>query len=379
MRRWWITVVVFWWMQVVGLSQPNVSGVIDQALQNELRVDTVEVHLRVEIRRPRYTRERMRQWRFSEDVIQQAYEEMNSLPETESARVRLRFDNRNKLFEGTWESENYGSAASLWSVLQGRTLTNERAVVNEQVTYSQEGKMRKYLDRSVPVWPPLAWQSEIWRYRIWHSHLPKEPSKGTPQLKIKAIARGRQLYGIHTKNAFILYQMSQHGPLLTRYTVTDLKSGYPEYEEVFAYMQTETGLPYPSRVTVSRYLVPPENAKELRIPHRTPIEITTYTVESVRLNPVLDKAVFEEGLVAPGTFVQDNRFDPPLTYVQGNRQFSEKDLFQMAQNRELLQDADWMGYRPKPTISTYAYLLLGLAVSAVAVYLLNRTLRRKLG
>lgn len=375
-KRGLVTASVLLEVCAVALSQPDVSGLLEQALQNELRVDRVEVHLRMEVKRPRYTREQMRQWRFNEELIRQAHEQMNTFPETEAGYLRLRFDNQNKLFEGVWKPESKGAVTtSIWSVEQARTLINEKAAVSAQAIYSKQGDLRRELDRDAPTWPPLTWQSEIWRYRIWHSHLPNRPS-GVKGLKIEPVTGNRQRYVITDGKVSLFFQISERGPLIIRYTVTDLKSSYPEYEEIFTYNQTQTDLPYPSRVTISRYLVPPEGyAKVLRIPYRTPTEITTYTVERVHLNPVFDKKTFEEGPIARGTFVQDNRFEPPLIYVQGNRQFSESDLFRMAQNRELLQDADWMGYRPRPTTSTYGYLVLGLVVTAIAIYFLSRVLR----
>lgn len=190
-KRGLVTASVLLGVCAVALSQPDVSGLLEQALQNELRVDRVEVHLRMEVKRPRYTREQMRQWRFNEELIRQAHEQMNTFPETEAGYLRLRFDNQNKLFEGVWKPESKGAVTtSIWSVEQARTLINEKAAVSAQAIYSKQGDLRRELDRDAPTWPPLTWQSEIWRYRIWHSHLPNRPS-GVKGLKIEPVTGNR--------------------------------------------------------------------------------------------------------------------------------------------------------------------------------------------
>lgn len=377
------------------LSQQDAAGLLERALQKERQVDTVEVQLRVEVNHFRYAPEQMRQWGFSEDLIHQAKKEMGSLPEKEVVRLRLRFDNRNKLFEGVQERPQMdccGESTADWKVLRTRSLVNNKAVVNYQETQSKRGDVRKDLSRSAVRWPPLGWLSEIWRYRIWHSHLPgtidnmhSEISPEKPSLsnffrrslKIEPIPKGRQEYAIKFGNVLIVAQHSQDGFLLRRYTAVDEVSGYPEYEQVIAYRQTEEGLPYPAHVVETQYLVPPkEYLKDLRIPKKTPVRMAAYTVEGVQLNPVFDKQTFEEGDIPRGTFVQDDRFEPPLVYTQGSRQFSEKDLLRMAQNRELLQDADWMGYRPRPARSTYVYFAIGLALAGIALWLLSRAIGR---
>lgn len=364
------------------LPQQDAAGLLQRALQKERQVDTVEVQLRVEVKHFRYAPEQMRQWGFSEDLIHQATKEMGSLPEKEATRLRLRFDNRNKLFEGVEERlqvDCCGETTADWRTLRSRSLTNNKAVVNYQEAQSKRGDVRKELRRSAVRWPPLVWLSEIWRYRIWHSHLPKtiDNTVEASALKIEPLPGGRQEYAIKFGKVLIVAQHSQGGFLLRRYTAVDEVSGYPEYEEVIAYRQTKEGLPYPAYVTETRYLVPPkEYLKSLRIPKKTPVMMVAYTVEGVQLNPVFDKQTFEEGDIPRGTFVQDDRFEPPLIYTQGSRQFSEKDLLRMAQNRELLQDADWMGYRPRPARSTYVYFAIGLALAGVALWLLSRAIWR---
>jgi hypothetical protein len=362
-------------VNATALPQERLPNLLHQALQKELQVDTVEVELRVEVKRHQYAPDQLRRWGFSEDLIRQITEEMGSRASSEQAHLRMRFDNRSKLFECTVDGGL--SSSGDWHVLRARSLINNKATVNYQEVRSGEDSVRMYLSRGAPAWPPLAWQSETWRYRIWHSHLPRSHRGDLSPLTVEPNSGKQGEYVIKFDNVVIVAQNAQDGLLLTRYTATDRSSGYPEYEEEFTYRQTPERVPYPMHLKVFHYLVPPvAYAKGLRIPRKTPIEVTTYTVDRVRINPAFEQHAFAEGTIPRGTFVQDDRFEPPLIYTQGNRQFGEQDLFRMARNRELLQDADWMGYRPRPSKSTYGYLAVGLVAIGIALWVLIGAIRR---
>lgn len=110
-------------------------------------------------------------------------------------------------------------------------------------------------------------------------------------------------------------------------------------------------------------------------------ERAKYIVKRVDLNIKLIDKDFEIGDIPTGAFVQDNRFNPPLVYRQGYRQFTDEELFQMAKNRELLHDPKWMGYEmPTGRATLLGYLIagIGLLLTVISIYMARRVYRKQM-
>lgn len=106
-----------------------------------------------------------------------------------------------------------------------------------------------------------------------------------------------------------------------------------------------------------------------------------YIIKKADLNIQLTDKDFEIGDIPPGAFVQDNRFNPPLVYRQGYRQFTDEELFQMAKNRELLNDPKWMGYEMptgKATLLGYLIAGIGLLLTVISIYMARRVYRKQM-
>lgn len=95
---------------------------------------------------------------------------------------------------------------------------------------------------------------------------------------------------------------------------------------LFQYQQYSDGLWYPAKIERITYV----DLNRPRCIRRVVSEVTM----KVELNVKIDPREFEFNLPI-ATSVQDNRFQPPLIYRQGTKQFGEQELFALHKNPDL--------------------------------------------
>jgi hypothetical protein len=137
-------------------------------------------------------------------------------------------------------------------------------------------------------------------------------------------------------------------------------------EEIFAdYQRLPSGIWYPTKLVDSHFSWADDGSD-----YHFRSRIATTLVQDVSLNVPLDNKELEFGDIPQGALVQDDRFTPPLSYTQDNRQFTDKELFQLARNRNLLEDPTWSGNAP-PTRSL-ALTIGGVLLIVGALFLAKR-------
>jgi len=212
------------------------------------------------------------------------------------------------------------------------------------------------------------WEMELLRGRFWE--LKKDDSKAVAKLIDNSIV----IFSPGGKNDDcdeMIWIDSQNDYLIKKLQVFQKNTNKLELQsEIFykKYNINNTSIWYPNKIFTSRYV----NFQGHLILQRKEL----YIIKRADLNISLKNEDFDIGDIPVGAIVQDNRFDPPLVYRQGYRQFTDKELFQMAKNRELLKDSKWMGYEvPVGQSSLLGYIIagIGLILTVISIYMARRT------
>jgi len=117
----------------------------------------------------------------------------------------------------------------------------------------------------------------------------------------------------------------RRGCLVTRLAATLKHGGRVVEDHTLSYERTPQGLWYPVRFVRNVY----SYIGGTRHLYRR----ETTAAKAVELNVALSDLDFESGAIPRNSFVQDNRFDPPLTYIQKEKQFTDQELQAMAKAR----------------------------------------------
>jgi len=117
----------------------------------------------------------------------------------------------------------------------------------------------------------------------------------------------------------------RRGCLVTRLAATLKHGGRVVEDHTISYERTPQGLWYPARFVRNVY----SYIGGTRHLYRR----ETTTAKAMELNVALSDLDFEFGAITRNSFVQDNRFDPPLTYIQKEKQFTDQELQAMAKAR----------------------------------------------
>jgi hypothetical protein len=266
-----------------------------------------------------------------------------TLPPRVHERARLLFDNqRNKLLE----QGNRDGQIRDFRLLFTQALSEDYSNAPIRGSTYEEVQVRR------PIWPPY-WPYNLWRGRLWAGRaigvsrgelLPRllgnDPQTGSVILLLVG--------GPGSELDQKLWVDVRRGYTIGRIQFLD-KAGHIQEECATSYQPYGKDLWYPSQIVDSYYSYDRQGRDYLA---RTEVTLA----REVRLNLALTDRDFEFGDIPRGALVQDNRFRPPLVYRQGNRQFTERELFQMSKDRNLLSDPRWFENPPSPV----AYLLAGL-------------------
>jgi hypothetical protein len=216
--------------------------------------------------------------------------------------------------------------------------------------------------RDLPNYP-LSWELHLLRGRFWECMAKSSILQLSKLTDNYAIILSRKIDNPKVYSEIKVDLQNSYKPVNIK-TFNERKQMVLEAQ--ISYRQ-EQGFLYPSKLLVKVYGYP-SGRKSL-------LYQDIYEVEKIELNTSLTDKIFELYDIPVGAFVQDNRFNPPLVYIQGHRQFTDEELFQMARNRELLKDPRWMGYETpigKATWVGYLIAGVGLILTVISLYMVRR-------
>ncbi|GBC98326.1 hypothetical protein HRbin17_00828 [bacterium HR17] len=265
------------------------------------------------------------------------------------------FDNQNKkIFE---ESKKIGHNQTIIPQSEFRILLTPKI---SMMTYYSLGKLQVFRDfrdfRDYPSSYHEGWEKKLLRGRFWDFFRKEDLLRSKAKLKgnyiILLLPPGKRYREI--------IWLDQKKYLPVKLQVINRDTNKVELQgEIFYQMYQEIW--YPKQVVY--------------------LGRATYIVKKVDLNIQLTDKDFRIDDIPVGAFVQDNRFNPPLVYRQGYRQFTDEELFQMAKNRELLEDPKWMGYEMptgKATLLGYLIAGIGLLLTVISIYMARRVYRKRM-
>ncbi len=353
-------------IEVVRAFDNDPKTILLKAQQYELCIKSGRVVLhKITLNKPSSESELRRIFKNDPKMLQIELEIAKQLPSREIENEKLLFDNeQNKLLR-----ENFRDNDKVYH----RVLFTPK--VSKIMIKQAKGETNIFTEK--PQWPPYGLY-ELWLARFWSRRLAAIKSRGAiPKLVNYDPNTGIAIIQINypdNQTVEKIWINTLQGHIMSRLQFFSQRTGKPilaEEERAF-YKRYDNNIWYPWKHVHIRY-----NAEGKRL-----LWQTTSIVKDVQLNITLSDKDFEFGDVPPGAFVQDNRFNPPLVYIQGHRQFTDEELFKMARNRELLNDPKWMGYEmPLGRATLLGYLIagLGLVLTVVSLYMARRFYRlRKL-
>jgi hypothetical protein len=307
--------------------------------------------------------------RLSDGVLRKIYRDpslvevqrtvRNATPPRVIERARLLFDNARDVIvdEGTRDS-----AYRHYKVLLSRRINEtENSTDRKDVAYREEVYVAS------PVWPPY-WPYDLLSRRFWTAReayvargqltprlLRSDPSTGQVVLLLAG--------GAHSQFDQKIWADARRGYCVSRMEAIDKKGNLRNEVSVRSVRVAGAGW-YPERLVERFYAYDGAGGRYLA-------RVLTSVVTGARVNTGIPEGELAFGNILAGTFVQDRRFHPPLAYVQGDRQLTDRELFQLANNRELLYDPG--GLARSSQVPSYLLVAVGLVLVSVAGLGLRRT------
>jgi len=240
--------------------------------------------------------------------------------------------------------------------------------MRSSITYDPHSQYaHKYsVFRDFPRWT-LGWEFHLLRGRFWECMAKSSNFELGKLTESYAIVLSRQINNPKVYSEIKLDLRRGYKPVSIK---TINERGQIVLEAQISYRQYQQDFWYPAKLVVKVYGYP--------LGRKVLSYQETYEIEKAEFNVPLTDKDFELGDIPVGAFVQDNRFNPPLVYIQGHRQFTDEELFQMARNRELLNDPKWMGYEmPTGKATWVGYLIagIGLVLTVISLYMARRFYR----
>ena len=153
---------------------------------------------------------------------------------------------------------------------------------------------------------------------------------------------------------------TKQGNSIVKVEFSDKGTGAIDSIQDIAYQEYSHGIWYPKIMTLTQF----QNINHAHIQ----TERTTMKAVEVALNPTLSQADLAFGDIPQGTFVQDNRFSPPLAYIQNTKQYTDEELFAMSKNpHRLVQSV----VTPRRNGVGIAVLVLGILLIIASVLILR--------
>lgn len=220
---------------------------------------------------------------------------------------------------------------------------------------------RKEVSTYEPMWPPY-WPYTLLINRFFEAILISKKDFTLTKTVNPAIVI------ISTRN--VKYWINLKNFTLSRLKVFDNK-GRLNMDAIISYKRFDVNIWYPEEIFSIYYFYGKSGRRFVGRYKRLKIEKAT-------LNTFIPPKRFTIK-IPYGTFVQDNRFDPPLVFIHGRKQLTDEDLFKMAKNRGLIYEPEWDWFSfPPSSMGGYVLAILGFLMVLVSI-IMKRKISRQPG
>jgi hypothetical protein len=315
-------------------------SVFNSACRYEQTIRSGSISLRKVVQMPRFSDQQLKRIISGQKALQEALEVARIQPSHYTEEIQLHFDNGHKrLLEQGTRSGDSKALIPKFQILYTETVTR-----HQYIEPNHRPKVRWLATTSKPNWPP-AWPYSLWRNRFWNDQrkaieknelLSPTPDRFYPDGGGPVI----QLIGSRLEQK--IWVDARRGYSMSRLQLFDKKGRLHEDVRV-SYQHLGGQTWYPRNVVDSHYVYDRQGKRYVK-------RVETTTVVRAELNKYHHEADLELGRIAPGAYVQDDRFTPPLRYLQGNRQFTDRELFELARQRSLANDPRWLKTSPTPLV-----------------------------
>jgi hypothetical protein len=341
----------------------DATSVLNSARQYEQTIRSGSIRLRKVVQIPRVSEQQLKSIATGQKELQLARELARVQPSLFAEEMQLRFDNGRKrlLAQGT----RSGDSPTLIPKFQ--ILFTQMVTRNYYIEPNQRPGAGQMATISKPSWPP-PWPYNLWRSRFWNARWEAVEKKEMPSPTLlhfdpnagEAIIR---LIGSQLDQK--IWVDTRHGHSMSRLQLFDKKARLNE-DVTASYRHHGGRIWYPQKLVDSYYMYDRQGKRYLS-------RVETTTVASAELNMSLHETDLELGPVPRRTDVQDDRFTPPLRYLQGNRQFTDRELFELARQRSLANDPRWLETSPPPFV--YVVAGVGFFLVVCSIFFGRRTNR----
>jgi len=191
--------------------------------------------------------------------------------------------------------------------------------------------------------------------------------KGKSKLLGQATVDGRQTYVVFISRSPALppvdtkvwIDSERFVPLKTEFYYNDQRCAGAGF---YQYQQHSDGLWYPAKIEQVTYVVL-DRPRWIR-------RMTSEVINRVELNVNIDPQEFEYNIPL-GANVQDNRFQKPLVYRQGTKQFSDRELFALHKNPDLAGQYEPQN-RNRLGLTGYIFFGVGILLVTLAIFYSRR-------
>lgn len=276
-----------------------------------------------------------------------AREVESGIAQAEHARVdsseRIVFDNRaNRLLtRETGDGQNRESRALFTQTFLRcyNRLTSPADKVSPEIRGRESDEQVFTLK---PSWPPY-WPYDLLQGRFWTTQA-GAAAKGELSLRlVRHVGPAGPTTVLLMKGADGLRKVwidTARGYAVPRIQYFDQNSHLRDGITI-DYQHLPGGLWYPEKL-VDSFFAWADDGSDFHFLSR----IQTTWVRQASLNVPIEGAELEFGDIPHGVLVEDYRFKPPLAFTQGQKQLTDRELFQLARNRGLLADPTWSGNAP---------------------------------
>ena len=240
-------------------------------------------------------------------------------PETRTDKIYC--DNVNDIVKQEENVDNGDHSVIVWSKYSTKSITRIHSAKDPSITLGR-------VQVQDPTWP-LPWPYGIIQGQQWSSYansieqgklaivsLSSNIKTGISVLRLKSTDK-------KVKNIDITAD-TKHSFAIQHIAITDSETNLALYDWTLAYKNDKFDELMPSSIVLTNYVGGKAGPR------------FTYSILSAKVNAPLSVADLDLGTYPSGYNVQDNRFTPPLVYVQGRKQYTDKELFELAKNRSLL-------------------------------------------
>ena len=347
----------------LSFAGEDARKLVMQGAQSESRVQTGVVSL-ITIRQPvGLSANNLKKVVKNPQQLQKVLDVASNIPLREKRQSRLVFDNsRNELLEKGTGDGQIGAYKDFF--------TQKVSEVYEATPHSKFA-VKEEVTVNAPRWPPN-WPYNLLRGRFWEPRLDavtrdnrnltllsKNPHTGEVVLKFSG-GRGHPLDEVIWMN------------LLQGYSMCHSQTIHPQTGRVYndtmvTYKLYGKDIWYPAEIIDARYVYDSHGTRYL-------VRRETTTVAEAHLNEGTPAGEMQFGPIPEGAAVQDNRFQKPLAYRQGAKQFNDRELFAATHDSALLEKTRY-AVKAQARSPLIYLVVIGVCLTTASIIMRRRTSR----